>query len=74
MTNQRPERPAITQDESKMLTDLAPDFETVRGVLDDLEELGVNVEPQRASLDASERLRMGLLDKFPPRGRRRKAQ
>tara|TARA_Y100000310_G_scaffold152718_1_gene152164 strand:- start:913 stop:1086 length:174 start_codon:yes stop_codon:yes gene_type:complete len=57
-----------------MLTDLAPDFETVRGVLDDLEELGVNVEPQRASLDASERLRMGLLDKFPPRGRRRKAQ
>ena len=72
MTSERPDRPAITTEERTMLQQLAPDFKSVGDVLDDLEAIGVNVERERAQLDASETLRQGLLQKFPPRRQRRK--
>jgi hypothetical protein len=70
MTSQGPGRPRITPDEQAMLKALQPDFNTIAGVLDDLEEMGVNVERERAQLDASELVRQGLLSKFPAKGRR----
>lgn len=69
MVNNKSGRPSITHEEAAMLRDLQPDFTEARAVLDDLEEIGVPVERERQQLDASETLRQGMLQKFPPRGR-----
>jgi hypothetical protein len=74
MVNEGAERPALTTEEADLLRGLAPDTETVRGVLDDLEEIGVNVDSARTQLDATERMRVGMLDKFPAKRQRRRAQ
>ena len=71
MVSERPERPAISTEEHAMLLDLAPGIEATREVLDDLEEIGVNVERERAQLDATETMRAGLIQRFPPRRKRR---
>ena len=65
-------RPQLTSEEMNQLKTLGAPLTEVRKVLDDLAEIGADVNVELAMLDQTERLRAGLLDRFSRRPRSRR--
>lgn len=75
----QPSRPVLNPEERASLLNAEGHLRVVRGVLDDLAEIGADVSTERDLLDRTEAMRSGLLDKFssatlptPPSRARRK--